>query len=196
MDSPADAPTVLLGCFYLKRLGCLQGVVKRARRIERTRLSGFTSSIALLPRLGCLETSHTFLIFHNVILSFSSNLFFARPKKRFHPASPRLRRKSKKGRPAPRFSLLVPSVVEGRVAKTGGALSNAAPAKQGHQTAKGPVSARFCDACTPLAGLIRLWRARRGTMGKKLLLGAVLFTFFHGLTPRKRKGDLMTLCAV
>jgi len=36
--------------------------------------------------------------------------------------------------------------------KTGGALSNSAPKRQGPQTAKGPFPARFCDA-------------RRGTMG-------------------------------
>jgi hypothetical protein len=69
-----------------------------------------------------------------IFSSFFLFIFFARPKKT----------NQKKGRPASRLIL--------RVAETGGALSNSAPKQQGPQTAKGPVSARFCDA-------------RRGTMG-------------------------------
>jgi hypothetical protein len=50
--------------------------------------------------------------------------------------------------------------------ETGGALSNSAPKVQGPQTAKGPLSARFCDA-------------RRGTMGRTPLL-ALFFPLRSG----------------
>jgi hypothetical protein len=45
----------------------------------------------------------------------------------------------------------------GTLLKTGGALSNSAPKEKGPQTAKGPVSARFCDARRGTMGIFPFW---------------------------------------
>jgi hypothetical protein len=76
--------------------------------------------------------------------SFLSFIFFARPKKT----------NQKKGRPASRLILPVlpalseveGSLVEGRVAETGGPLPNSAPKQQGPQTAEGACPSGSCDA--------------------------------------------------
>jgi hypothetical protein len=123
-----------------------------------TQLSGFISGIVDLTMIGCLAAKHAAVIFVKllIIFLFLSILFFARPKKSIQ----------KKHISAPGVPLF-PALL-----KTGGALSNSAPKEQGPQTAKGPFSARFCDA-------------RRGTDG--IIAPLAFFSPSLGLSPEGRE---------
>ena len=151
-------------------IGLLRQTVER-----RTQLSGLISGTAAVTRFESLEASYTnsifYITYYNLFLFIDTFLCSPKEKvpKETAPCAPLLPACPERGR--------------GALLKTGGALSNSAPEQQGPQTAKGPSSARFCDA-------------RRGTMGMNPLLALLFSPDFRLRMQGSDRGDLMTLRAV